>query len=49
MVSQNDRAAQQEIDLIRRLIKTRNKIAEGEDINLGWREALAQSSGGDES
>jgi len=44
MIGNNDRAAQQEIDLVRRLIKTRNKIAEGEDVNLGWREALA---GGD--
>ena len=44
MIGNHDRAAQQEIDLVRRLIKTRNKIAEGEDVNLGWREALA---GGD--
>lgn len=44
MLSNHDRAAQQEIDLVRKLIKTRNKIAEGEDVNVSWRQALA---GGD--
>lgn len=44
MLDRNNRAVQEEIDLVRKLIKDRNKIAEGEDVNLGWREALA---GGD--
>jgi len=44
LIGNHDRAAQQEIDLVRRLIKTRNKIAEGEDVNVSWRQALA---GGD--
>jgi len=45
MLDRNNRSVQEEIDLVRRLIKDRNKIAEGEDVNLGWREALA--GGGD--
>lgn len=44
MLSNGNRAMQEEIDLVRKLIKDRNKIAEGEDVNLGWREMLA---GGD--
>jgi len=40
IIRNHDKAAQQEIDLIRRLIKTRNKIAEGEDVNVSWRQAL---------
>jgi hypothetical protein len=44
-LNQNNRAAQQEIDLVRKLIKDRNKIAEGEDVNLGWREMLAGGDG----
>jgi hypothetical protein len=41
MLDKGNRAMQNEIDLVRRLIKDRNKIAEGEDVNLGWREMLA--------
>jgi hypothetical protein len=47
-LSQNNRAAQQEIDLVRKLIKDHNKIVDGEDINLGWREALASATEGDD-
>ena len=46
MLSQGNRAMQDEIDLVRKLIKDHNKIAEGEDVNLGWRNMLA---GGDDS
>lgn len=45
LLDNNNRAAQSEIDLVRRLIKTRNKIAEGEDINVSWAEALANAGG----
>jgi hypothetical protein len=41
MLDKGNRAMQQEVDLVRRLIKDHNKIAEGEDVNLAWREALA--------
>ena len=41
MLDKGNRAMQGEIDLVRKLIKDRNKIAEGEDVNLGWREMLA--------
>jgi len=41
MLDKNNRAVQAEIDLVRRLIKDRNKIAEGEDVNVGWAEMLA--------
>jgi len=34
MLSQGNRAMQDEIDLVRKLIKDRNKIAEGDDVNL---------------
>jgi len=34
MLSSGNRAMQDEIDLVRKLIKDRNKIAEGEDVNL---------------
>lgn len=44
MLSHGTRAMQDEIDLVRKLIKDRNKIAEGEDVNLGWREMLASGS-----
>jgi hypothetical protein len=44
MLDTGNRAMQEEIDLVRKLIKDRNKIAEGEDVNVGWREMLA---GGD--
>jgi hypothetical protein len=44
MLSEGNRAVQEEVDLVRRLIKDHNKIAEGEDVNLGWREMLG---GGD--
>lgn len=50
MLDKNNRSVQAEIDLIRKLIKDRNKIAEGEDINMGgdvWRQALANA--GDDS
>jgi len=46
MLSQGNRAVQDEIDLVRKLIKDHNKIAEGEDVNLGWRQMLA--GGGDD-
>lgn len=41
MLSQGNRAMQDEIDLVRKLIKDHNKIDEGEDINLTWRQMLA--------
>jgi len=44
MLDKGNRAMQNEIDLVRRLIKDRNKIAEGEDINHSWRQALAGDS-----
>jgi hypothetical protein len=47
MLNQHNRAMQNEIDLIRKLIKDHSKIVDGEDINLGWREALASAAGGD--
>lgn len=40
MLSQGNRAMQDEIDLIRKLIKDRNKIAEGEDHNVSLTEVL---------
>lgn len=50
ILSTNEQAMQQEIDLVRRLIKDRNKIAEGEDVNVNtgdaWRQMMA---GGDSS
>jgi uncharacterized protein YutE (UPF0331/DUF86 family) len=46
MLDQNNRAMQEEIDLVRRLIRDRNKIAEGEDVNVsGWVEALGGGDG----
>ena len=48
MLDKNNRAVQDEIDLVRKLIKDRNKIAEGEDVNVSWAEALA-TAGGDDS
>lgn len=45
MLDKNNRSVQAEIDLVRKLIKDRNKIAEGEDVNLGWREMLAGGDG----
>lgn len=44
MLDKNNSAVQEEIDLIRKLIKDRNKIAEGEDVNVSWREMLADAS-----
>jgi len=41
MLDKGNRAVQMEIDTLRKLIKDRNKIAEGEDIKVSWREALA--------
>jgi len=41
MLSFGNRAMQEEIDLLRKLIKDRNKIAEGEDVKVSWLEALA--------
>jgi len=35
MLDANNRAVQEEIDLVRKLIKDRNKIAEGDDVNIG--------------
>jgi hypothetical protein len=40
MLSQGNRAMQDEIDLVRKLIKDRNKIAEGEDHNLSIRDIV---------
>jgi len=34
MLDKNNEAVQQEIDLVRKLIKARNKIAEGESVNI---------------
>lgn len=52
MLSKNNQAVQMEIDLVRKLIKDRNKIAEGEkkiyEAGDVWRQALA-NSGGDDS
>lgn len=45
MLSHGNRAMQDEIDLVRKLIKDRNKIAEGEDVNVSWRDALAGDGG----
>ena len=44
MLGKNNQAVQMEIDLIRKLIKDHNQITEGTDVNLGWREALANAS-----
>lgn len=41
MLNQGNRAMQDEIDLVRKLIKDHNQIAEGQDVNLSWREMLA--------
>jgi len=41
MLDKGNRAVQMEIDTLRKLIKDRNKIAEGEDVNVGWRELMA--------
>jgi hypothetical protein len=38
MLSRGNRAMQDEIDLVRKLIKDRNKIAEGDDVNVGLRD-----------
>ncbi|MCU4743477.1 hypothetical protein [Natronoglomus mannanivorans] len=46
MLARGNSAMQQEIDLVRKLIKDHNNIAEGQDVNLGWAEMLA--GGGDE-
>jgi uncharacterized protein YjcR len=47
MLDRGNRAMQEEVDLVRKLIRDRNKIDEGQDVNLGWREMLA--GGGDGS
>lgn len=41
-LNQNNRAAQEEIDLVRKLIKDRNKIAEGEDHNVSLTDVLTE-------
>ena len=41
MLDRGNRAVQGEIEVIRKLIKDRNKIAEGEDVNVAWRDMLA--------
>lgn len=41
MLSQGNRAMQDEIDLIRKLIKDRNKIAEGSDVNVSLKDVLS--------
>jgi len=46
MLDKGNRAMQNEIDLIRKLIKDHIEVAEGEDVNLGWRQMLA--GGGDD-
>lgn len=42
MLDKNNRAVQEEIDLVRKLIKDRNKIAEGEDLNVSLTDVLSQ-------
>lgn len=44
MLDNNNRAVQSEIDLVRKLIKDRNKIAEGEDHNVGLRDLFGGES-----
>jgi hypothetical protein len=48
MLSSGNRAMQDEIDLVRKLIKDHNQIAEGQDVNLSgdeaWRAMLAGGS-----
>jgi len=44
MLDKGNRAMQEEVDLVRRLIKDRNKIAEGEDHNVDLRDLFG---GGD--
>jgi hypothetical protein len=41
MLDSGNRAMQMEIDTVRKLIKDRNKIAEGSNVTVSWREALA--------
>jgi hypothetical protein len=41
MLDKNNRAVQEEIDLVRKLIKDRNKIAEGDDVNVGLRDLFS--------
>jgi len=43
MLSHGNRAMQDEIDLLRKLIKDRNKIAEGEDHNVTLKEVLLEN------
>lgn len=43
MLDRGNRALQDEINMIRKLIKTRNGIAEGQDVNLGWKALLADA------
>lgn len=44
MLSSGNRAMQAEIDLVRKLIKDRNKIAEGDDVNVGLRDLFGGGS-----
>lgn len=46
MLDRGNRAVQDEVDLVRKLIKDHNAIAEGTDVNLGWRELMANGGGG---
>jgi len=46
-LNQHNRAAQQEIDLVRKLIKAHNKIFEGEDVNVNPGDRWRQLMGGD--
>lgn len=41
MLVQGNRAMQDEIDLVRKLIKDRNKVAEGQDVNVSLKDVLA--------
>jgi len=46
MLDRNNRAVQKEVDLVRKLIKDRNKVAEGEDVNVNagdeWRQLMTK-------
>jgi len=46
-LNMNNRAAQEEIDLVRKLIKDRNKIVEGEDVNVDAGDEWRRLMGGD--
>jgi len=41
MTARHQQAVQHEIDVIRKLVRDHNKIAEGTDVNVSWAQALA--------